>query len=206
MCERVVIDQDLLERPLGPCWSTPPRLRRCPAGHDVEIGGTASTWAVGLRSLVFHCAVCRGVGADGSWIPVDVTRQLTEDEAAGMLALNLVTIPPTVPAGVGQIQLRSSGQLLGRVELSLCPVEQRALLLYIEVDPGYRRHSAGRVLVAAARVRGEGYTWSSAPIDVSPEAMAFWTRINPIGERPVHPCTHQVDAGVVDPAAQPVRW
>ncbi|MEV5721732.1 GNAT family N-acetyltransferase [Amycolatopsis mediterranei] len=74
--------------------------------------------------------------------------------------------------GPGLIQFRWGATIAGQVELSLCPVERRGLLLGLHLEPKHRRRGVGRVLARAAAARGVGFSWSANPPDET-DAAAF---------------------------------
>ncbi|GHG30031.1 MULTISPECIES: GNAT family N-acetyltransferase [Amycolatopsis] len=108
--------------------------------------------------------------------------------------LQLVVVPPPVRAGAGQIQLRWGATIYGHVELSLCPVDRRGLLLGLHVEPRHRRRGVGRVLARAAAARGGGFSWSANPPDEA-DAAALWARVG-APRAPASPCSHQEAAGL----------
>lgn len=195
-----------LDVPLWP-WTRPesgPHLpRRCPARHWLRPGQLqeAPNQDYQLNELVCrHCENQPGTG--GRWALVDpsVAAQVTEEQVQPR-RLQLVVLPPADRAGIGLIQLRWGATIYGQVELSLCPLDRRGLLLGIHVEPQHRRRGVGRVLARAAAARGAGYRWSANPPD-EPDSAAFWARIGPPPPAPAAPCSHQQAAGIhIEP-----RW
>ncbi|MEU8416963.1 hypothetical protein AB0C24_29610 [Amycolatopsis japonica] len=84
-----------------------------------------------------------------------------------------------------------------KLQLSLCAIDRRAILVHIEIEEKHRRRGAGSVLVAAAAARGPRYQWTTLPIDRDPTSIAFWARTGAPGPAAPHPCTHQLEAQVV---------
>lgn len=162
---------------------------RCPWGHDLAIGGCIGSYSHFYYLSEYHCQACKASGRDGRWALIDPTRQATPDTASNS-GLTLVATPPPQRAGVGRIQIRLDRSVLGDIDLSLCPVEQRAVIEHVRVDEQYRRHGFGRVLVAAALARAPHYTWSTTAV-TNEHARAFWAAVAPpiaIGEP--HWCSH----------------
>jgi hypothetical protein len=98
------------------------------------------------------CRRCENQPGGGRWALIDpsATAQITEDRIQ-MRRLQLVVIPPTVRAAtvraaVGLIQLRWGATIYGQVELSLCPIDRRGLLLGLHVEPRHRLRGVGSVL------------------------------------------------------------
>jgi hypothetical protein len=152
--------------------------RRCPAGHWLAPGQLQETpnQDYGLRELV--CRHCENQTAGGGrWALIDpsVDAQVTEAQVQ-QRRLQLVVVPPPVRAGTGQIQLRWGATIYGQVELSLCAVDRRGLLLGLHIELRHRRRGVGRVLARAAAARGVGFNWSANPPEEA-DAAAFWARV-----------------------------
>ncbi|GAB3167400.1 hypothetical protein GCM10027258_92690 [Amycolatopsis stemonae] len=194
-----------LDVPLWP-WARPvtgPQHlpRRCPAGHRLGPGQLQETpnQDYNLRELV--CLHCANRPDSGRWALIDPSTdaQVTEDQVQPR-SLQLVVVPPAVRAGIGLIQLRWGATIYGQVELSLCPVDRRGLLLGLHVEPRHRRRGVGRVLARAAAARGAGFSWSANPAE-EPDVAAFWARVG-APPAPANPCSHQEDSGLrIEP-----RW
>lgn len=177
--------------PVRPHTGTNPA--RCPWGHDLAIGGRTGGYSHFYDLHDHHCRACRAAGRPGAWATIDPARQATPDTATGD-GLELVAIPPAQRAGVGQIEIHLRRAVLGDIDLSLCRVEQRAVIEHIRVDETYRRYGFGRVLVAAALARAPRYHWSSTEITTD-HARAFWAAVAPpiaLGEP--HWCSHMLIA------------
>jgi GNAT superfamily N-acetyltransferase len=142
---------------------------------DVRVRPPASPVMSNSAQVCWHCESQPDRGGRWALIDPSTDAQVTEDQVQPR-RLQLVVVPPTVRAGVGLIQLRWGATIYGQVELSLCPIDRRGLLLGLYVEPRHRRRDAGRVLVHAASERGAGFNWSANPPD-EPGAAAFWTRI-----------------------------
>ncbi|MDX3187472.1 hypothetical protein PV458_03580 [Streptomyces sp. MN03-5084-2B] len=90
--------------------------------------------------------------------------------------------------------------IYGQVELSLCPIDRRGLLLGLRVEPRHRRRGVGRVLIKAATARGGEFDVTANPLEER-GAAAFWAKVN-TPPAPASPCSHQEAAGLhVEP-----RW
>ncbi|MGV9366041.1 hypothetical protein [Amycolatopsis sp. NPDC003731] len=70
----------------------------------------------------------------------------------------------------GRSSCGGGAAIYGHVDLSLCPVNRRGMLLGLRVES--RRRGVGRVLARAAAARGAGKTWSANPPDES-DAAAY---------------------------------
>ncbi|MET8848485.1 hypothetical protein [Amycolatopsis sp. NPDC004625] len=100
----------------------------------------------------------------GRWAPVDpsAAAQVTEDQVQPR-RLQLVVVPPAVRAGTGMIQLRWGATIYGQVELSLCPIDRRGLLLGLHVEPRHRRVTPSwRNTRAPSATLGDGVGCSGA--------------------------------------------
>ncbi|WP_246272163.1 GNAT family N-acetyltransferase [Amycolatopsis acididurans] len=161
----------------------------CPWGHDLRIGGRSSSYSHFLGTYVDSCNACRVARRNGDWVPIDPALQHPADTAPGK-GIALVVVPPPVRAGVGHVRVHLNGTSIGDIDLSLCPVDQRAVIEQVRVDEDYRRHGFGRLLVAAALARAPHYTWSTTTVTAR-EARAFWAAVGEptnIGEP--HWCSH----------------
>ncbi|KZB82731.1 hypothetical protein AVL48_37570 [Amycolatopsis regifaucium] len=147
----------------------------------------------------FICTACRDAGGPdaGEWITInpDLPHQLRPDQVDG-LKISLVVVPPDSPAGAGQIQLVHQGEVYGYIALALCGTCRRAVVQYLEVAEARRRRGVGRVLVAAARARCEGYLVTTAPLGTDPACTRFWAQVGLLGPPRPRPCRCQVDAGI----------
>ncbi|WP_037305701.1 GNAT family N-acetyltransferase [Amycolatopsis orientalis] len=130
------------------------------------------------------------------------SRQVTEDQV-DEYGLRLVLLRPPTAAGIGAIQLRLGHTAFGEIRFSLCGHDRRAILVSVGVEEKHRRRGAGRVLVAAARARATRYHWTMLPLGEDPVTVAFWATVGAVGPQSPHPCTHQIEQGVV-PAES--RW
>jgi hypothetical protein len=194
-----------LELPIRPGTARP---TFCPWGHELAVGGARHSWCQDYGAPEYLCEACHALpDRGGRWATIDpsVTCQVREDQV-DETRLQLVVIPPSVPRGTGTILLRHGSTIFGHVQLTLCELDRCAVLLGLEVEPQHRRRGAGRVLVAAAKARGDGYRWSSNPIGTDPVAIAFWGRVGLLGESPSAGCTHQIDAGALPEQARWTPW
>ncbi|HEX6360867.1 GNAT family N-acetyltransferase [Actinophytocola sp.] len=144
------------------------------------MAGTQTGWAPGLRLARQTCEACWALHDErASWCLVDPAVQHQADTAPAY-RLALVRIPPDEPrGGIGQLQLQPDGDVRGDVDLAVCGPCRRAVLEQIRVDPAYRRHGYGRVLIAAALTLAPGYDWSTTTVDWDdPVARAFWAAID----------------------------
>lgn len=148
----------------------------CPWGHDMRIGGCNGSYSHFLATQTYSCDACRLAGRrDNGWVPIDPTCQHPAD-AAPDAGIALVVVPPPQRAAVGQIQARINGVTIGDIDVSLCSVEERAVIEQVRVDDGFRRYGFGSLLVAAALARAPRYAWSTTTV-TSPEARAFWAAV-----------------------------
>jgi hypothetical protein len=161
-------------RPVQPRGS----YRRCPQGHDLAIAGALSGYSHRYQLTDVTCTACKDLGDPrASWCEIDPADQHQADDAPGS-GLVLVRIPPAVRGGVGQLQLRLDGVVLGDLDLAVCGPCRRAVLEHIRVDTP--RRSYGRVLVAAALALAPPaeYSWSTTKVSKDdPIARAFWAGI-----------------------------
>lgn len=192
-----------LELPIRPGTTVP---AQCPWGCRLVIGGMTRSWCQDYQSAEFLCLACRALNPEaGRWVQIDPAVQVPEDRV-DPTRLQLAVTPPAVRYGVGAIRLRLGSTIFGYVELTLCEVDRRAVLLGLEVEPAHRRRGAGRVLVAAAVARAAGYDWSTVPVGTDPVAVAFAARTRLPGPAPPYACSHQVAAGAVSERARWTRW
>jgi hypothetical protein len=175
------------------------RPARCPRGHNLAIGGRTGGYDHGHRAKTLLCDVCRGDDQNpgvGEWALIDPADQVNPD-AARRAGTELVAHPPPVRAGVGRIEVHHDGHIVGDVDLMLCGVDERGVIEHIRVET--RRLGYGRLLVAAARARGYGYTWSTTTIDRTFEARAFWSRVGWPGVGEPFYCSHMLQAAELTP-------
>jgi GNAT superfamily N-acetyltransferase len=167
---------------------------RCPAGHLRDLAGPNSGFNHASQLREYSCGVCRELGDPrASWTAIDPALQHPADAVPRGLAL--IRIPPRRPATAGRIELRLSGETFGRVEVTLCRIEKRAVLEQLLVAKQHRRRGVGRVLVAAALALGTGYDWSTVKPDSSLEARAFWARLGLVcGPAEPFYCSHMDEA------------
>jgi len=175
------------------------RNSRCPRGHVLALGGRSGGYDHDYRATVLRCAICGhdDIGA-GTWALIDPTAQVPESAATGQ-GMELVVFPPPVRAGVGRIELRLRGHVLGDIDLTLCGVDRRGVIEHVRVDPPRRRLGYSRLLVAAARARGVGFTWTTTKVQDTFEARAFWARIGWPGVGEPFYCSHMSEAAGFPP-------
>ncbi|MDQ7807343.1 GNAT family N-acetyltransferase [Amycolatopsis sp. A133] len=102
--------------------------------------------------------------------------------------LILAAHPPAAGTLTGRIELRLDNNAVGSVTDTCCPACRTAVLDYVHVAAEHRRLGYGRALIAAARARMPGYTWT-APLPDGGTAQAFRTRIP--YPRAAPPCVHR---------------
>jgi GNAT superfamily N-acetyltransferase len=174
---------------------------RCLNRHDLRVAGCSSGVHRGLRLSTHTCELCWSLGlARSTWFTVDqhevtLPNQIT---ARGRdRPVVLVARPPAVRAGVGRIELRIRGVVFGWVDVQLCGIERRGVLVRVEVIEQQRRRGVGSVLIDAAFARGPGYTWSMRPLLDTAEVRAFWASLDlPEPVQPGKPfyCSHMLRA------------
>ncbi|ANN21085.1 hypothetical protein SD37_39555 [Amycolatopsis orientalis] len=194
-----------LEIPIRPGAGTP---THCPWGHNLAVGGVRQSWSQDYRASEWLCEACHALPSRGGlWARIDPrpARHVTEDQV-DEYGLRLVLLRPLTPAGIGSIQLRLGHTTFGEVQLSLCSIDRRAILVHVDIEEKHRRRGAGSVLVAAAAARGPRYQWTTLPIDRDPTSIAFWARTGAPGPAAPHPCTHQLEAKVVPADARWAKW
>ncbi|WP_410663463.1 hypothetical protein [Amycolatopsis sp. lyj-84] len=194
-----------LEVPIRPGTGTP---TLCPWGHDLAVAGVRQSWSQDYLTPEWLCEACNALpGRGGVWALVDPSpsRHVSEDQV-DEYGLHLVLRRPPTPAGIGSIQLRLGCTTFGEVQLSLCSIDRRAILVHVDIEEKHRRRGAGSVLVAAAAARGSRYEWTTLPIDRDPTSVAFWARTGAPGPAAPRPCTHQLEAKVVPAAARWSKW
>ncbi|WP_329052977.1 hypothetical protein OG738_09690 [Amycolatopsis sp. NBC_01488] len=119
-----------------------------------------------------------GRGGRRALLDVALTHQVPEDQVEEN-RLQLVVIPPPVRHGAGTIRLPLGSTIFGQVEITLCELDRRAVLLHLEVELKHRRR---------------------------PLAIAFWARVGVPGPAPAWACSHQIQAGAVPENARWTRW
>jgi hypothetical protein len=185
-----------------PVWPSTDNYQatRCPRGHVLSIGGVTTSYNHIYSTRDITCLVCHKLNPKtASWALIDPTRQVTPDAVRGT-GLELVAIPPPIRAGIGRIELRLDGDVLGDIDLTLCSVDQRGVIEHVRVDRGrYRRHGYSRLLVAAARARGPNYTWTTTNVEDTVEARAFWATVGWPGVGEPKYCSHQQEAADATP-------
>lgn len=166
---------------------------RCPRGHALALGGRGGGYDHNYRASVLRCAICgHGDRHAGTWALIDPARQATESTATGD-GMELVVYPPVMRAGIGRIELRLRGRIIGDIDLMLCGVDRRGVIEHVRVDPPHRRLGYSRLLVAAARTRGGGYTWTTTKVEATFEARAFWARVGWPGVGEPFYCSHMLE-------------
>ena len=158
------------------------RPSRCPRSHDLAVAGALRTFhhLYGVDEIT--CNVCYALRDPlATWCPVDPAVQYAEADAP-QDRFAIVRIPPTVPrGGIGQLQLRIDGDMLGDLRLAVCGPCRRAVLECVRVDEQHRRFGFGRVLVAAALALAppSEYRWSRTHVDRADiVAQAFWSSVD----------------------------
>src|SRR4051812_30070090 len=135
-----------------------------------------------MTSSTQLCETCRLIEARdqserrlSEWAHLDTALQYPPD-AAPQQGLVLVARPPGADSLTGHIELRLDGAVTGTATITCCTSCRSATLDYVQVAAGYRRLGYGRTLVAVARARMPGYTWT-APLPEGGIAQAFRARL-----------------------------
>jgi GNAT superfamily N-acetyltransferase len=171
---------------------------RCPRGHLLAIGGRNGGFDHYHRAATLSCSICQHAECGGQWALIDPTEQITE-AAASSDGTELVAYPPLVRAGVGRIALRVAHHFVGDVHLMVCAADKLGVVEDVQVDPEHWRMGYSRLLVAAARARGKGYSWSTTKLGETFEARAFWSRVAWPGVGEPKYCGHMLDAAELTP-------
>ncbi|MQA11735.1 MAG: hypothetical protein GEU98_24935 [Pseudonocardiaceae bacterium] len=168
-----------VDTPVRP--TTNPRAEypaRCLRGHQMQVAGTQAGWSVLDHTETRTCRLCSCLrDPRATWSLVDVTKQQLGDTGLHGGHIRLEVFPPAVRGGVGRIQLRRYGRVVGDVDMAACGPCGRAVLEHIRVDEDCRRRGYGRVLLAATLVRAPAsqFTWSTTKLADSVEVQAFWS-------------------------------
>jgi GNAT superfamily N-acetyltransferase len=178
---------------------------RCLRGHLLTLAGGKGNWSHYYRLRVTGCRLCATLELEdksarnlADWCLIDPANQY-DVATAPVQGLVLVRVPPVVRAAPGRLELRLDGQVLADADVSLCPVEKRAVFEHVRVDAEYRRLGYGRVLVAAALILGRGYDWSMTAISESTDARAFWATVGLPGPDTPAYCSHMAAAAEKSP-------
>ncbi|MFD5090388.1 hypothetical protein ACFWMR_07295 [Amycolatopsis thailandensis] len=88
-----------------------------PLGCDLSVAGAITGYSHWYGTTSHVCTACRTAGGPeaGEWITINlsVSAQRRPDEVDG-LKITLVIVPPTRPAGTGQIQVINQGETYGK--------------------------------------------------------------------------------------------
>ncbi len=162
---------------------------QCLRGEYLTHYGMTRTYSHRYRLHGTLCETCRLIEARqphqrrlAEWAHLDITAQYPADTALEH-GLALAAHPPAAGALTGRIELRLDNSPVGIVTITCCPACRTAVLDYVQVTAEYRRLGYGRALVAAARVRMPGYTWT-APLPIGGIAQAFSHPRSLPGRRP----------------------
>lgn len=150
---------------------------QCPRGHNRTVAGVQLGYSHLYCAHTVACNVCLELGHEPAmWGLANPAAQVTEPTGRGM---ELVVTPPSVRGGVGRIALHVDHSCLADIDLMVCGPCRRAVLEQIRVDEEVRRLGYGRLLVAAALLRGpaDQYRWSTTVAVDTTEARAFWSRL-----------------------------
>ncbi|WP_165436443.1 hypothetical protein [Amycolatopsis suaedae] len=164
--------------PVYPTWPGASAPLRCPAGHRLAIGGTATPRCQPYHRDVVLCLACHRLGrrraAFALW---DISRPRIEpaDWRPGRAGLQLVLTPPARAQNPGRITLWLHDHAVGDIDMVLCGTCRVGVIEHVRVDYHRRRLGYGRLLVAAAQYRGRGYAWSTTSIERDNHQLAsFW--------------------------------
>ncbi|TDX84935.1 GNAT family N-acetyltransferase [Amycolatopsis arida] len=153
---------------------------RCPRGHRLDLAGVTVGWSPRYQLHQLTCQACLALdSAAASWCQLDPSQQHPAEDEQARAGLRLVVVPPTVPAGVGRIELRLDGHPVGDIDLALCGRCRTGVVEHVRVDPAWNRRGYGRTLLAAALTRGPAYDWSTTPVADHPVSRAFWSAVAP---------------------------
>ncbi|WIV60724.1 GNAT family N-acetyltransferase [Amycolatopsis nalaikhensis] len=185
---------DLL--PIRPAAGVPVQ---CLRGEYLTHYGMTQTYSHRYRLHGTLCETCRLIEARdqaerrlSEWAHLDTAIQYPPD-AAPQQGLVLVVRPPGADTLTGHIELRLDGAVTGTATITCCTSCRSATLDYVQVAAGYRRLGYGRTLVAVARARMPGYTWT-APLPEGGVAQAFRARLPYPRAAPA--CVHRRDGSV----------
>ena len=174
---------------------------RCLNGHLQDVAGGGRSHHRRLRLETLTCELCWSLRLPRSrWFVVEhATLTLPRQVAAHRRdqPVTLAARPPAVCAGVGRIELRIHGEVFGWVDVQLCGIERRGVLVNVTVADQHRRRGIGGVLLDVALARGPGYTWSTYKLGDGVDVRAFWASLD-LGE-PVQAgepfyCSHVLQA------------
>lgn len=150
---------------------------RCLRGHRLTIAEASAGWSHDELSPTVTCRLCSEIRAQrATWLLIDPARQyITHAPREHRPAL--IAHPPLERTGVGSIQLKRRGVIVGDVDISICGPCRRAVLESIRVDDAHRRRGYGLVLLAAAVARApiDQYDWSSTAVPDTVTARGFWS-------------------------------
>jgi hypothetical protein len=191
-----------VELPMRPNIET---LRsHCLAGHDLTVAGTLTGSSNTFGVLQRTCRACEALHVSrDSWALIDVRRQaqlpLTAHDGS---RVEVVLVPPLVPAGLGALELRRGGQLFGRANLLMCGTCRKAVLADLIVPEAHRHRGVGWTLVEAVRARTAGFDVSMVHPDLTdPVLRSFWARVGYLGRGPA--ATSSPPAGHTPPSPKP---
>ncbi|UKD50717.1 GNAT family N-acetyltransferase (plasmid) [Amycolatopsis sp. FU40] len=183
------------------------RPARCLAGHDLALAGCSLGYNHTYRTSTVSCRVCQDLRHPrATWALIDPAAESQVMAGADVDGLALVVTPPPRPGVAGTIELRTSAESRGRVELLLCGPCRRAVAVALDVRPEHRRTGVGTVLVEAARARGAGCRWTTVPRGADAVARAFWCRAPLLGPDRPQPCSHMLTAGWSHPDMAEAGW
>ncbi|GAA4859511.1 MULTISPECIES: GNAT family N-acetyltransferase [Saccharopolyspora] len=92
--------------------------------------------------------------------------------------LELLVTPADPPAGHTAIEILLGGLIVGDVDLLMCDPCRLAVVDHIRIDPRCRRRGLATRALDAVLATWPEHRWSTAPIDDTPEAMAFWRSLD----------------------------
>ncbi|MFF5988122.1 hypothetical protein [Prauserella flavalba] len=175
--------------------------RVCPQGHHLGPGRAWVGWSPIMRLPHITCRTCyeaRDLEV-AEWCLVDPYDQHTLDDADQM-GLQLVAIPPPVPAGVGQIKVHVDGRSVADVDVMLCGECRVGVIEQVRVDEAHWRRGFAWTAVTAALVRGPGYSWSTTLVADTDAAREFWARRFPrIAAGQARYCPHMIESWQTTP-------